>query len=150
MKRTVAISLKIPDNAAYTTLTTLQRLNVGVAHVERSEVWVVEDEGSADDFIERMESNETIFNPNKHRLSDLGIDEPRPGEVWISEHVAHDETREHLGGKKIAGVSRPRRYVGWRLMNPDGTPVDPAVVRTAAERLLCNPAIETALYEGTR
>ena len=150
MKRTVAISLKIPDNAAYTTLTTLQRLQLDVAHVERSEVWVVEDEGSADDFIARIESNETIFNPNKHRLVDLGVDEPRPGEVWIAEHGAHDETREHLGGKKIAGISRPRRYVGWRLLNPAGAPVDLTVVRTAAERLLCNPAIETALYERTR
>lgn len=150
MKRTVAISLKIPDNAAYTTLTTLQRLRIDVAHVERSEIWVVEDEGSPDDFIARMESNETIFNPNKHRLADLGIDEPRPGEVWIAEHVAHDETKEHLGGKKIAGVSRPLRYVGWRLLDRAGAPVDTPVVRAAAERLLCNPAIETALYEGTR
>ncbi|MBV8638700.1 MAG: hypothetical protein JO322_11520 [Candidatus Eremiobacteraeota bacterium] len=148
MKRTVAISLKIPDNAAYTTLTTLQRLQLDVAHVERSEVWVVEDDGSPDDFIARMESNETIFNPNKHRLVDLGVDEPRPGEVWIAEHGAHNEMREHLGGKKIPGVSQPRRFVGWRLLNRDGAPVDAPVVRTAAERLLCNPAIEMALYEG--
>lgn len=150
MKRTVAISLKIPDNAAYTTLTTLQRLRVDIAHVERSEIWVVEDQGSPDDFIARMESNETIFNPNKHRLVDLGIDEPRPGEVWIGDRSAHDETREHLGGKKIPGISQPRRYVGWRLLDRDGAAVDAPVVRSAAERLLCNPAIETALYEGNR
>ena len=150
MKRTVAISLKIPDNAAYTTLTTLQRLQLDVAHVERSEIWVVEDEGSSDDFLMRMESNETIFNPNKHRIVDLGIDQPRPGEVWIAEHGAHDETKEHLGGKKIAGITRPRRYVGWRLLDRAGAPVAAPVVRSAAEQLLCNPAIETALYEGTR
>lgn len=150
MKRTVAISLKIPDNAAYTTLTTLQRLRLDVAHVERSEIWVVEDQGAPDDFIARMESNETIFNPNKHRLVDLGVDEPRPGEVWIAEHGAHDETREHLGGKKIDGISRPRRYVGWRLLDHAGTPVDASVVRAAAQRLLCNPAMESALYEGKR
>jgi hypothetical protein len=150
VKRTVAIALKIPDNAAYTTLTTLQRLRIEVAHLEHSEIWVVEDAGSPDDFIARMESNETIFNPNKHRLVDLGIDEPRPGEVWIAEHGTHDETREHLGGKKIPGISQPRRYVGWRLLNSDGAAVDASVVRAATERLLCNPAIETALYEGTR
>ncbi len=150
MKRTVAISLKIPDNAAYTTLTTLQRLRIDVAHVERSEIWVVEDAGSPDDFIARIESNETIFNPNKHRLADLGVDQPRPGEVWIAEHGAHDETHEHLGGKRIAGLSQPHRYVGWRLLDQKGAPVDTPVVRAAAQRLLCNPAIETALYEGTR
>ena len=37
MRRTVAISLKIPDNTAYTTLMTLQRLKVDVARVERNE-----------------------------------------------------------------------------------------------------------------
>ena len=150
MKRTVAISLKIPDNAAYTTLTTLVRLKVGVAHVERSEVWQVEDDGDPRDFLMRMESNETIFNPNKHRIADLGIDEPRPGEVWIADHEKHDETREHLGGKKISGISQARRYVGWRLLDSKGAPVAASVVRAAAEALLCNPAIETALYEGTR
>lgn len=150
MKRSVAISLKIPDNAAYTTLTTLQRLRLDVARVERSEVWVVEDQGNPADFLARMESNESIFNPNKHRITDLGIDEPRPGEVWIAEHGAHDETREHLGGKRIPGIAHARRYVGWRLLDKAGTPVDASVVRTAAESLLCNPAIETALYEGSK
>ncbi len=148
MKRTIAISLKIPDNAAYTTLTTLQRLSVDVAHVERSEIWVVEDEGARDDFIARIESNETIFNPNTHRLADLGVDRPRPGEVWIAEHGAHDEAREHLGGKRIAGISQPRRFVAWRLLDRRGAAVDASVVRMAAERLLCNPAIEMARYEG--
>lgn len=150
MKRVVAISLKIPDNAAYTTLTTLQRLRLDVARVERSDVWVVEDEGDHRDFLLRMESNETIFNPNKHRIVDLGIDEPRPGEVWIAERGAHDETREHLGGKKIPGVAHAHRYVGWRLLSAAGAPVDAQVVRAAAESLLCNPAIETPRYEGSK
>ncbi|HET9030769.1 MAG TPA: hypothetical protein VFN49_11405 [Candidatus Aquilonibacter sp.] len=150
MKRSVAISLKIPDNAAYTTLTTLRRLGIDAARVERSEVWVVEDDGDERDFLARMESNETIFNPNKHRLVDLGIDRPRPGEVWIAERGAHDETREHLGGKRIAGISKARRYVGWRLVQSNGAPADDAVVRSAAELLLCNPATETALYEGSQ
>jgi hypothetical protein len=150
VKRTVAISLKIPDNAAYTTLTTLRRLKIDVAHLERNEVWQVEDDGDSRDFLMRMESNETIFNPNKHRMIDLGVDEPRPGEVWIGERGAHDEMREHLGGKKIPGITRARRFVGWRLLDAHGAAVDAAVVRAASEALLCNPAIETALYEGTR
>ena len=150
MKRTIAISLTIPDNAAYTTLTTLQRLRMNVAHDERSEIWVVDDAGDERDFLMRMESNETIFNPNKHRIVDLGIDQPRPGEVWIAERGAHDEMREHLGGKKIPGISGARRFVGWRLLDRNGAPVDGAVVRGAAESLLCNPAIETPLYEGSK
>jgi hypothetical protein len=150
MRRAVAISLKIPDNAAYTTLTTLQRLKIGVTRVERSEVWVVEDSGDPNDFVERMESNETIFNPNKHRLTDLGIDQPRPGEVWIADLLKHDETREHLGGKKISGITNARRYVGWRLLGADGAPAEATLVRSASEQLLCNPAIESAFYEGTR
>src|SRR5215469_15324015 len=143
MTRTIAITLKIPDNAAYTALTALQRLGFDVARVERSEVWVVEDSGEASDFLERISHNETIFNLNKHRITDLGIDQPRPGEVWVSENGSHDETREHLGGKTIPGIKSARRYVGWRMVTPAGAPVEPDVIRSAAERLLCNPAVET-------
>lgn len=133
MKRVVAISLKIPDNAAYTTLTTLQRLGLAVARVERSDVHVVDDHGDPDTFIGRVESDETIFNPNKHRLADLGIAQPRPGEVWIAER----------------GVTNGR-YVRWRLLDASGVPADRATLERAATSLLCNPAIETAIYEGTQ
>ena len=37
MTRAIAITLKIPDNAAYTALTALQRLGIDCAVVERSE-----------------------------------------------------------------------------------------------------------------
>lgn len=147
MIRTIAITLKIPDNAAYTALTALQRLGFDVARVERSEIYVVKDNGDDADFLERVAHNETIFNLNKHRITDLGIDQPRPGEVWVSENGSHDATREHLGGKTIPGVSNTRRYVGWRLVTQSGAPVEPAVIRSAAERLLCNPAVETAHFE---
>ncbi len=149
-QRALAISLKIPDNAAYTALTTLQRLGVAVARVERSDVWVVDDDGDAASFLTRVERNETIFNPNKHRAAELGIAQPRPGEVWIEEIGAHDEVREHMGGKAIPGIRHPRRYVGWRLIAADGAPASAGIVRDAAQRLLCNPAIEIAHYEGTR
>ncbi len=132
-QRMCAITLKIPDNAAYTTLTTLQRLGLPVARVERSEIWVVDDAGDADDFAARMERNETLFNPNKHRLAVLDANAPRAGEMWIEETGAH------------APHGR-RRYVGWRLLDRDGKPADRALLREAAERLLCNPAIEKAHY----
>ncbi|MDE2480658.1 MAG: hypothetical protein KGN02_00535 [bacterium] len=130
-QRAFAITLKIPDNAAYTALTTLQRLGLALARVERSEIWVVEDAGDASDFAARMERNETIFNPNKHRLTVIDGVAPRAGEMWI----------EELGAPRAA---LGRRYVGWRLLDANGSPASDEMLRDAAERLLCNPAIEKA------
>lgn len=143
-ERIAAISLKIPDNTAYTTLTALRRLGVDVAKLERSEIWVVEDGGDASTFASRIESNETIFNPNKHRLAVLDDAKPREGEAWVETIGRHDEVREHLGGKPIDGISNARRYVGWRLFGADGAPAQTGAVKAAVERLLCNPAIEKA------
>ena len=145
-QRAAAISLKIPDNEAYTALTALRRLGVNAERVERSEIWCVDDHGDPDDFAQRMERNETIFNPNKHRLTVLERSTPRPGEVWICEIGAHDEVREHLGGKTIAGITQARRYVGWRLLDAHAQPVSHDVLAAATERLLCNPAIEKATF----
>jgi hypothetical protein len=146
MKRSVAIGLRIPDNAAYTALVTLQRLGVAVARLERTEVWELDDEGEAATLPARVESNETIFNPNKHRLVVLEADRPRSGETWIGEAGHRNEVREHLGGRGIGGVASSRRFVGWRLFDAAGAPVARDVVAAAVERLLCNPAIERAIY----
>lgn len=146
IERVAAISLKIPDNEAYTALTALKRLGVDVARLERSEIWRVDDTGDDESFLRRMESNETIFNANKHRLAVLDRAAPRPGEIWIEEIGAHDEIREHLGGKTIAGIIRARRYVGWRLSDVAGNPASRDILESAATRLLCNPAIEKARY----
>ena len=142
----VAIALRIPDNAAYTALVTLRRLGVDVARVERSEVWHLEDGGDAHTLPARVRANETIFNPNKHRIAVLERPMPRAGEAWIDEVDKHDEVREHLGGKGIDGVARARRYVGWRLFDASGAAVTRDVLGQAVERLLCNPAIEKAIY----
>lgn len=144
--RAVAISLKIPDNEAYTALTALRRVGVAVEKLERSEIWQVEDRGDETTFLSRIESNETIFNPNKHRLTVLEASRPRFGEVWIEELGRHDEVREHLGGKIIPGIGNARRYVGWRMLQADGSPAGADVLRAAVERLLCNPAIEKPIY----
>jgi len=145
-ERTVAIGLKIPDNAAYTALVTLRRLGVSVDRVERSEIWQLEDAHDASSLARRVERNETIFNPNKHRLTVLDRALPRAGEVWIGALGEGDEVREHLGGRGIEGVRSAQRYVGWRLFGNDGSPVPRDVVGEAVERLLCNPAIERAIY----
>lgn len=146
IERVVAIELKIPDNEAYTALTALRRLGLNVDDVERSEIWRFDDAGDPATFAARVRTNETIFNPNKHRLVVLDAVLPRPGEVWVGEAGEGDEVREHLGGKAIAGVAGVRRYVGWRLRGPDGAPAPRQTVVDAVERLLCNPAIEKAVY----
>lgn len=138
--RTVAIRLKIPDNEAQTARNALQRLGVAAAHVERAEIWAIDDNGTAEDFVARVERNESLFNPNKHRLEVLPESRPRVGETWIAQR---DETPRPL---RIEGVAGGRRYVGWRLFDDARQPVSPDVIHAAAARLLCNPAIERAIY----
>jgi hypothetical protein len=114
--RVDAIRLKIPDNEAYTALTALRGLGVGVDRLERAEiVWLEPGQAPA-------------FNPNKHVVLELDGDEPREGETWIEE------------------VGFPGRAVAWRLFDVDGKPAKRASVEFAAERLLCNPAIEKARF----
>jgi hypothetical protein len=125
--RAVAIALKIPDNAAYTALVALRRLGVDVAGVERSEVRVFDDGGSVDALLARIAADETIFNPNKHRLVLLDDCGPREGEVWIAPR---------------AGAARA---IAWRLTDAQGSPANRELLDAATKRLLCNPAIDRAV-----
>lgn len=138
--RTVAVKLKIPDNAAYTAFTALQRLGVDAGGLERADIWQMHDEISSG-FAERFKSNEGLFNPNKHDMQVLENPGPRAGEVWIEDL----DTREVP--VRMAGVSCARHYVGWRLFGHDKTPAAPHLVKEAAEKLLCNPAIERPITE---
>lgn len=138
--RTVAIRLKIPDNEAYTALTALRRLGVEAGRLERAEIWQLQDDGAAGDFVERVERNEMLFNPNKHELELLPDENPRDGEVWIGELDANDVP------VRIEQARRGRRYVGWRLYAHGHEPAPRDAVEAAAERLLCNPAIERAIF----
>jgi hypothetical protein len=152
----VAIRLKVPDNTAYTALTTLQGLGVNVARIERSRILLCHPEGathqhheeaakkchpeeaalsaavSKDALENRIKRDESIFNPNIHALEILDGNTPREGELWI-------EPLEPTAATTNAAV-------GWRLFSQDGTPADRETLQTAAERLLCNPAIERALF----
>lgn len=138
--RVAAIRLKIPDNEAYTALSALKRLGVEVGRLERAEIWLMNDSGKESDFAQRVERNETLFNPNKHQLEVLSGEAPRDGEVWIAELGAEERA------VRVAGVSAARRYVGWRLYTHGHEPASASTVRDAVERLLCNPAIERAIY----
>jgi phosphoribosylformylglycinamidine (FGAM) synthase PurS component len=130
--RAVAVSLKIPDNAAYTALVALRRLGVAAERVERSDIWTFEDDDAAAESLEaRVEADETIFNPNKHRLTLLDQPAPRAGEVWIRRREA---------------TARGPAAVAWRLFDARGVPAGRELLAAAVERLLCNPAIETAVY----
>jgi hypothetical protein len=132
--RAVAIALKIPDNTAYTALVTLRRLCVDVDRIERSEIHIYES-GDVEALTARVKADETIFNPNKHRLTVLDECAPRDGEVWIAPLDRPERNRE-------AGASTS---VSWRLFDAKGAPVARRVLDAAIERLLCNPAIDRAV-----
>jgi hypothetical protein len=133
VNRAVAIGLKIPDNTAYTAGVALRRLGVGVERVERSEIRFFDDGGNVAALVKRIEADETIFNPNKHRAMVLNEPRPRSGEVWI----------ESLGS---VADKLPRRVTAWRLFDVRGEPLGSEDLHAAADRLLCNPAIERAVY----
>jgi phosphoribosylformylglycinamidine (FGAM) synthase PurS component len=138
-QRTIAVTLKIPDNAALTALAALRRLGVDVSRLERADVWQFEDEGFTP-VEQRFEQNETLFNPNKHELGVLESNGPREGEVWIEMLDAADVPL------RMTGASHARRFTSWRLFRKGKDPADAAHVRDAAEKLLCNPAIERAKF----
>ncbi len=142
-ERTIAITLKIPDNEAFTTLSALVRLDVAVAAVERAVIWSFEDSGE-DAFLDRAMRNELLYNPNKHVMREIES-KPRAGEVWIEQLGERDDLRNYLGSRSIPGVSTGRRVVAWRLTNRAGEPVSLGELTGAITKLLCNPAIERAI-----
>jgi hypothetical protein len=127
--RAVAISLKIPDNTAYTALVTLRRLGVDVADVERSDVWFFDEDDSVE-LAARVTADEAMFNPNKHRLTVLDECAPREGEVWI---------------EPLQPFAHAPAAVAWRLLRTNGKPAERTTLDAAIERLLCNPAIDRAV-----
>lgn len=143
--RTIAIRLKIPDNEAFTALSALQRLQIPVARLERSDLWVFET-GKADGLLDSVKANETLFNPNKHELAVRDQNAPAAGEVWVEELGEDPGMRARLGGKVIPGVTSAKRFVAWRLFGADGAPLPVQGVQAAVNALLCNPAIERAVF----
>jgi phosphoribosylformylglycinamidine (FGAM) synthase PurS component len=134
-ERVLAIGLKIPDNTAYTAMVTLRRLGVEVQRVERAEILRFDNDENGTELRARVERDESIFNPNKHRLTVLANAKPRPGEVWI----------ETIGNEATVARMAAKRYVGWRLFAGDA-PASRETLDAAVTALLCNPAIERAIY----
>ncbi len=137
-RRAVSISLKIPDNTAYTALVALRRLGVNVDRIERSEISFFDDDCDVETLKDRIMADETMFNPNKHQLTVLEYSAPRAGEVWI----------EPLGESSFDRLRITRRAIAWRLFDVHGAPVRRTVLDAAIERLLCNPAIDRAITNG--
>ncbi|MDQ6929305.1 MAG: hypothetical protein M3126_01385 [Candidatus Eremiobacteraeota bacterium] len=138
----VAIRLKIPDNEAFTALGALQRLGIVVTRLERADIWIFQSDVTQAELIASVKRNELLFNPNKHQLTVLEATAPRAGEVWVEELGLDPGLRARLGGKIVPGVRSAKRFAGWRLFDENNVPASAPVARSAADALLCNPAIE--------
>lgn len=144
VERAYVITLTIPDNEAFTALTTLARMGLPLDAAVRSDVWIATvDADHAAALDAAIETIETIYNPNKHRLEIRTDARPRTGEVWIT---AHDETPAiTVAGRTVAGVRGIVRRTAWRLLDASGTDVPARVLDRATESFLCNPAFQKAI-----
>jgi phosphoribosylformylglycinamidine (FGAM) synthase PurS component len=146
-QRTYAVTLKIPDNAAFTALLALQRLGIKCTDVRRADIFAfdVDDAyvAALDDSITRIE---TIYNPNKHALEVRG-ERPSAGEVWIAPHESAAPAPPdglRIAGRTLPGVRALHRMTAWRLLD-DGRELSDGELGAAVERLLCNPAFQKAI-----
>jgi hypothetical protein len=144
VERTYVITLTIPDNEAFTALSTLNRMGLPVEAAVRSDVWIASvDAEHAAALDGKIGTIETIYNPNKHRLEVRSDARPRPGEVWIT---AHDETPAiTVAGRTVDGIRGIVRRTAWRLLDEHGADVPAAVLDRATESFLCNPAFQKAI-----
>ncbi len=148
MIRCIDVALIIPDNEARTALATLQRLGVGVAQLERADLYRfdVEDE-AANDLVTHVRALETLFNPNKHimRVRALGV--PDTGEVWVGDLTAPEASVPRdvrVGGRVLPGVRAFQRFTAWRVYGAPGVRANSDLVDAATETLLCNSAFQKA------
>ena len=144
LERAYVITLTIPDNEAFTAVTTLNRIGLPVDAAVRSDVWIASvDAEHATALDETIRTIETIYNPNKHRLDVRADARPRPGEEWIT---ALDETPAiTVAGRTVAGVRGIVRRTAWRLLDQHGADVPASVLDRATESFLCNPAFQKAI-----
>jgi len=144
VERAYVVSLSIPDNEAFTALTTLARMGIPVGDVHRADVWVarVDPERTAE-VDAALATVETIFNPNKHRLEIRSDVHPRPGEVWV---MSRDEApATTVLGRSVPGVHGIVRRTSWRLLDEHGDDVPAGDRQRAIDGFLCNPAFQKAM-----
>jgi hypothetical protein len=144
LERAFAVALTIPDNEAFTALETLRRLGFALGGVRRADIWSFEVDATASAALaETIASIETVFNPNKHELTERPGARPQAGEVWIA--PSDDAGVSSLGRGSIPGVRAVRRRVAWQLLDETGSIVEPPVLERATETFLCNPAFQKAI-----
>ncbi len=144
MNKTFAVALTIPDNEAFTALAALRRLGLPLGGVRRADIWSFEvDAAEAAGLPQTLATVETVFNPNKHELTERAGAHPLAGEVWI---VPQDEGGAvRVGGRALAGVREVRRAVAWQLFEVSGALATPELLDRAIETFLCNPAFQKAI-----
>jgi hypothetical protein len=144
VERAYVVSLSIPDNEAFTALSTLTRMGLAVTEVRRADVWVARVDPARIAEVDRaLATVETIFNPNKHRLEVRSDARPRPGEVWV---MAGDETpATTVVGRAVPGVLGIVRRTSWRLVDGHGSDIPAADLQRAIDGFLCNPAFQKAM-----
>jgi hypothetical protein len=144
VERAYVVTLTIPDNEAFTALTTLARVGVPASEAIRSDVWIATvDASQAAALDAAIGTIETVYNPNKHKLEVRADARPRAGEVWIT---ARDETPAiTIAGRTVAGVRGIVRRTAWRLLDETGSDVPASVLDHATEAFLCNPAFQKAI-----
>jgi hypothetical protein len=148
---TIEIALTIPDNEAYTALTTLHRLGLEVVELQRAEIWRFETDAaiSGERMLEQVRTLETIYNPNKHALRMRENDRPEPGEAWIEEpghNVLLASARPiRISGRVLPGVTRAARALAWRLGGRDGAPAPSDIVDRAVRLLFRHSAFQRAV-----
>jgi hypothetical protein len=144
IERAYVVTLTIPDNEAFTALTTLARMGLAVDTAVRSDIWIASVEAEYAAALDgTITTIETVYNPNKHRLEVREDARPRSGEVWIT---AHDETPAiTIAGRTVDGVRGIVRRTSWRLLDQHGADVPASVLDRATETFLCNPAFQKAI-----
>jgi hypothetical protein len=144
VERAYVVTLTIPDNEAYTALTTLARMGIPASSAIRSDVWIATVEAAHAPALDAaIRTIETVYNPNKHRIDVRPDAVPRAGEVWIT---ARDETPAiTIAGRTVAGVRGIVRRTAWRLLDEHGADVPAAVLDRATSDFLCNPAFQKAM-----
>jgi hypothetical protein len=143
----VEVALTIPDNEARTALSTLQRLGVPAATLERADLYrfdVAED--AAEALVAMLRGFEAVFNPSVHALRVRPGERPATGEVWVDE-AGSEQTAPpvRIAGRALPGVRGLERFKAWRLARADGSPADAATLTAATETLLCNSAFQKVI-----
>lgn len=164
----ILVSLKAPDPAAMTALSTLKRISPAIAPDElmRFDHWCFEGPGADRELVSLMVSHYTdIVNPNKQtwRFFEGTVTVPKSDpetirtSVLVTDRVdSVSENWTGILGRKYQGVTGVRYSVLWHLVFRDVTPDEArrrtmtlAVTSRRDSGLLANPVSQEITLLGT-